>query len=498
MAVIPPRLFRFGLLALALLGCPVAAVAGSLINEAAHALVARAEPVTWIEGHRTGTAWKSPDGSSGYRTGRGSGAAGVGMALLGAYDTTDNAGYLNAASAAGDFLLSAQVPAVSGRWPAAYNPSGPADTAFTTFEDGAPGIADFLWQLYDRTGNARYATAALAGMDWEISNARAPQGQSCPPVCTWPQQDLSGGGTDNGLGRGIAGIAWAFDAFAERRAGVDPGRSARYAAYARAAAASLENQMVRTKLRDGEAAARIPEKAGAKVFAPGFESGSAGDAFLFYQLYLTTGRAQYRRDGDLLLAGVRADAVTDGSCAGLTWSVDSGKGKGIRASGVERGNAGIGWVALQVYKLLITREPSLAIKDLELARAAGDWLLSPCAAQTRNGKIQWSTDSRGRQVSTALANGAAGIGVFLYDLYHATGSPSYSEGAAEARKWIASAAQRNRDDVHWCETLRGDAWQSCGEPSWNRGEAGIVDMAARLDGWSLDMPGSEPGFESRR
>ncbi|HEY3778188.1 MAG TPA: lanthionine synthetase LanC family protein [Rhizomicrobium sp.] len=498
MLVIRPGLLRSSLFALAILAWPAAAGAGSLVNDVAHSLIARGEPVTWIDGHRTGSAWKSSVGKPAYRTGRSTGAAGIGLALLGAYDTTGNASYLSAAVAAGDFLAAAQVPADSGRWPALYNPPGPSNEAFTSFEDGAPGIADFLWQLYERTGNARYAFTALAGMDWEISKAVAPKGQSCPPVCVWPVQDPPANGVQNGIAHGVAGIAWAFNAFAERRAGVDPVRSARYAAYARAAAAWLEAQMVHAKVANGQSVARIPEEAGKDMVAPGFAAGSAGDAFLFYQLYLSTGRPQYRRDGDLLVAGLRADAVTDGSCAGVTWPADSRNGKAVRATGVERGNAGIGWAALQAYKLLITRQPALAIKDLELARAAGDWLLSPCALQDRNKKENWVVDSRGRQVSTTLANGAAGIGIFLYDLYSATGSPSYSEGAAEARKWIASAAQRNRDDVYWCQSLRGGVWQSCGEPSWSRGEAGILDMAARLDGWALDVPGAESGLERRR
>lgn len=459
------RLFHFGILALALLGWPAAAIAGSLVNEAAHSLIARAEPVTWIDGHRTGSAWRSPGNDPAYRTGRSGGAAGVGMALLAAYDTTGNAGYLNTAAAAGDFLVAAQVPADSGRWPAEYNPSGPTRNALTSFEDGAPGIADFLWQLYQHTGNARYASAALAGMDWEIAQAEPPKAQTCPPACIWPQQDFWADKIETGMSRGIAGIAWGFNAFAVQRAGVDPLRSARYALYARAAAAALERQMTRTKLPGGEIVARIPETFGAHDFSPGFAAGSAGDAFLFYQLYLTTGRPQYRRDGDLLLAGVRADAATDGICAGVSWPIDNGKGKSVRASGVERGNAGIGWVALEAYRLLISREPALAIKDLELARAAGDWLLSPCG---------------GRHVSTTLANGSAGIGIFLYDLFEATGSPSYREGALEARKWVASATQRKRDDM-----------------TWSRGEAGILDMAARLDGWSVDAPGAGRGFERR-
>lgn len=419
------RLRLLSLCALAMLALPPAAAAGSPVDQAARALIVRATPVTWVGDERTGSAWKNPADQS-WLTGRGNGAAGIGMAFLAAYDAVGRAAYLKEAGAAGDFLLAAQVPAGSGRWPTAYGPSGPAFTVSTSFEQGVPGIADFLWQLYERDGNARYAQAALAGMDWEAS------------------QFLSLDEHDNGLSHGLAGIAWTFNAFAERRAGVDSLRSVRYSALAQIAAANLQSQMVRTKLPRGGTIARIPEREGGHVFAPGFDEGAAGDAFLFYQLYRTTGRPQYRRDGDLLLAGLRADAATDGSCAGVTWAVDSGANRNIRESGVERGTAGIGWVALHAYRLLIAREPALAIKDLELARAAGDWLLSPCAKVERGGK-------------------SAGVASFLNELYRATGSPSYAEGAAKVRKSLAST------------------------PANVRG-ADIFDVAARMEGWPLGTP----------
>lgn len=471
------------------------ASAGSLVDEAAHALIARQEPVTWIDGQRTGSAWKSAAQSPDYRTDRALGAAGIGMAFLAAYDVTGNAAYLNSASAAGDFLLAAQLPADSGRWPSYYNPAGAADNDFTSFDEGAPGIADFLWRLYERTGNAVYASTALAAMDWEISEAETPEGQTCPSVCFWRWQDPARDRVYTGLGHGVAGIVWALDGFAARRAGVDPARSARYAAYARAGAAWLESQMVYVKLPGGKSVAKIPEIAGTAVFATGLQSGSAGDALLFYRLYASTGRAQYRRDADLLLAGLRADAVTDGTCAGVTWPLDNAPGRSIHSAGVGPGNAGIGWVALQAYKLLITREPALAIKDLELARAAGDWLLSPCAVHDQDEKAYWPEDSRHREIDTSLDKGAAGIGIFLYDLYGATGSPSYSEGAADSLRWIASVPVRGHAGLSWCEGLRSSVWRGCGETSWDLGAAGILDMAARFEGWPLDIPADVPGFD---
>ncbi|HEX3430289.1 MAG TPA: hypothetical protein VHT03_05330 [Rhizomicrobium sp.] len=489
------------LLPLALLFCAGsgAAVAGSLVDEAAQSLAARAEPVTWIEGHRTGSAWKSVIQTPHYQTDRDVGAASVGMGFLAAYDTTGSEAYLKAANAAGDFLIAAQLPNESGRWPDYYDPSGPAPYGFTSFDDGAAGISDFLWRLFERTGDARYQTTALAGMNWIISRAEAPRGRTCPAMCLWHWQDPAGAQVYTGMGEGVAGIAWTLNAFAQRRAGIDPAGAARFARFAQGAASWLESQMVRVKLPDGQDGAVVAEESGKPVYNTGFMSGAAGDAFLFYQLYASTGRAQYRRDADLLFAWVRAQAESDSSCAGLKWPVAAqGLGHHLYATGFEDGSAGIGWVAIQAYKLLIRREPALAIKDLQLARAAGDWLLSSCAGYQAHEKAYWP-EGQGRQiVHTSLDGGAPGIGVFLYDLYGVTGAPAYRNGAADAERWIESVTMHDHDGAYWCEDNRNGNWHLCGDPSWQWGTAGIVDFAARLKGWHLDIPGEETGFDRGR
>jgi hypothetical protein len=494
------RLGLLGVAAFALAFGASTAIAGSptLVDQAAHSLLARQQQVTWIDGHHTGSAWKSVIASPNFGTGRGSGAAGVGMGLLAAYDSTGNAAYLNAASEAGDFLLAAQTPGDSGRWPDYFNPSGPAEDGFTSFDNGAPGIADFLWRLYEHTGKATYATTSLSAMDWEISKAQSPLGQSCPSVCLWHWRAPATARIYTGMGDGVAGIAWAFNAFATRRAAMEPARAAGYAKYAQAGAAWLESEMTHPKLAHGEEAASIPERPGSKLFATGYNAGAAGDAFLFYQLYLTTGRNQYRHDGDLLLNWVRAQGVKDGSCAGLRWPVEStGHGSKVFATGFDDGAAGVGWVALQAYKLLINRSPAEAIKDLEMARAAGDWLLSPCAAHDKSEKAYWPDNEGRKLVHTNLDSGASGVAVFLYDLYVATGSPSYRNGASDAERWVASVAFDDHGASYWCGHVESGSWGLCREPSWRWGEAGIVDMAARLQGWPLDIPGEQPGLARR-
>lgn len=486
-------------LALVLIACPAAAMGAALVDEAAQGLANRSEPVTWIEGHRTGSAWKSIVQSPHYQTDRDMGAASAGMGFLAAYDTTGNDAYLRAASAAGDFLIAAQVPSEGGRWPDYYDPSGPAPYGFTSFDDGAAGISDFLWRLFERTGDARYQTTALAGMDWVISKAQAPKGKSCPAMCFWHWQDPSGREVYTGMGEGVAGIAWALNEFAQRRAGIDPAGAGRFARYAQSAASWLETQMVRVKLADGQEAAKMPEQPGARVYDTGFLSGSTGDAFLFYQLYLSTGRAQYRRDADLLFAWVRAQAESDSSCRGLKWPIETqGLGRSLYATGFEEGSAGIGWVAIQAYKLLIRREPALAIRDLQLARAAGDWLLSSCAGYQQHEKAYWPEDQGRQPVHTSLDSGAPGIGIFLHDLFEVTGAPAYRDGANDAQRWIESVTFHDHNGAYWCEHNRNGNWHLCGDPSWHWGAAGIIDFAARLNGWPLDIPGEEVGFARGR
>jgi len=469
-----------------------AAVAGSLIDDAAQSLVSRAEPTTWIEGHRTGSAWKSVVQAPHYQTDRDVGAAGAGMGLLAAYDTTGNEAYLKAAIAAGDFLVAAQVPNESGRWPDYYDASGPAPYGFTSFNDGAAGISDFLWQLFERTGDARYQTTALHGIDWIVSRAEAPKGKNCPGQCYWHWQDPADGQVYTGIGEGVAGIAWTLTEFAQRRSSIDPVAAAHYGRVAQGAAAWLESQMVRVKLPDGQDGAKMPEEPGKAVYDTGFLSGAAGDAFLFYNLYRSTGRAQYRRDADLLFAWVRSEAESDSSCPGLKWPAEAqGLGHTLYATGFGEGTAGIGWVAIQAYKLLIKREPGLAIKDLQFARAAGDWLLSPCAGYQQHQNAYWPGDQGRQIVHSSLEDGAAGIGLFLYDLFDVTGAPAYRNGAADAQRWIKSVAMHDRDGAFWCEHNRNGNWHLCGDPSWMWGTAGIIDFAARLKGWRLDIQGEE-------
>ena len=181
-----------------------------------------------------GWAWRSSIQAPHYQTDRDVGAASVGEGLLAAYAVTHDARYRRAAVSAGDFLLGVAEPADGGlRWPDWADPSGERSaTHYTSFDDGAAGISDYLWRLFRVTREQRFRDGALAGMRWLVAQA---EGASCPETsCSWRwTDDPSWRVGYNGVGMGQAGVVLALDAFADRTG------DRTFRAYARAGAARL-------------------------------------------------------------------------------------------------------------------------------------------------------------------------------------------------------------------------------------------------------------------
>jgi rhamnogalacturonyl hydrolase YesR len=425
-----------------------------------------------------GWAWRSAIQSPHLQTDRDVGAASVAMGFLAAWQTTRDRRYLDAARHAGDWLLAAAQPAESGvKWPDYDDsPQRISSTHFTSFDDGAAGISDLLWRLYQTTGDMRYRTGALAGMAWLKSQARGADGAPCPGECRWTWFE-NGSSIYTGIGQGIAGIGYTFDAFAERTG--DPS----YERYALSAAAYLERRMT----DDGA----IPEQPGTTAFDTGFLNGSAGDAFFFLRMYQRTGNARYLADARRLLTWVRSEERRQP--VGVAWPImiDPRHGNDNKlAAGVEEGNAGIGWVELQAYE--ITGDPV----DRQSAVASGDWLTA--IALANDDGLSWQEDLGRPLVHTSLDNGAPGIGWYLDDLWRVTGDARYEAGALAAAQWLESVAAMDRRGVYWFEHQVGapdsDQWRLPYEPSWHWGTAGIVAYFARLDGWAVDIPGEEPAL----
>src|SRR4051812_30150654 len=151
-----------------------------VVRMAADSLVARHRAMP-----KGGWAWRSAIQAPHHQTDRDVGAASIGEGLLAAYAVTHDPRYKQAAVKAGDYLLGVAEPAAGGlRWPDWADPSGRRSTThFTSFDDGAAGISDYLWKLFDVTRAQRFRTGALKGMRWLIARAEGPD---CPQVsCRW-------------------------------------------------------------------------------------------------------------------------------------------------------------------------------------------------------------------------------------------------------------------------------------------------------------------------
>jgi uncharacterized protein YyaL (SSP411 family) len=451
-----------------------AAADDTLLEAAANSLIAR-----HVQPSVGGWAWHSVIQAPNLQVDRDVGAASSGMGLLAAYETTNDATYLNAAAEAGTWLLAVAQPANGGlRWPD-YDNGGKRISPhhYSSFDDGAAGISDFLWRLYAATGNADFSNGAVAGMTWLESQAHAPAGSSCPQTsCYWIWDDYRDNQIFTGMGEGVAGIAYAFDTFAQ-----ETGDSS-YESYALAAASWLEAQIA--------ANGAIPEHPGTKQYDTGYLSGSAGDAFLFARLYQRTGNVRWLNDAETLESFVRAQGKAQAG-GGTAWPIEVGhQANAAFATGIEEGAAGIGWVELQLYAL--TGNAAY----LGVAESAGTWLLS--VETDMSGGVCWAKNSGGTTWHTSLDNGAPGIGWFLYDLSLADGNQTYDDAALAAQTWLQNVAFSDTNGSFWYENFtvspQNPRWHLAADPSWHWGLAGIAAYFARLDGWTTDIPGEQPGL----
>jgi hypothetical protein len=415
-----------------------------------------------------GWAWRSSIQAPHHHTDRDVGAASVGEGLLAAYAVTHDRRYRRAAVAAGDFLLGVAEPAAGGlRWPDWADPDGErSSTHFTSFDDGAAGISDYLWKLYRVTHERRFRTAAVAGMRWLVAQA---DGRACPETaCSWAwTDDPSWRVSYHGVGMGQAGVVLALDAFADRTG--DP----TFRVYARAGAARLR-QMTADGTRP------LPRGSEDPTFETGFLSGSAGAAYMFLNRW-----AHDRDHADLataraLLGWVNAQAVADGS-GGLSWLVS--RGAAAMPSGFELGAAGIAWVNLRAYRATGDR----GYRDV--ARRAAVWLRSVAVGGSAWAELPGDATV---PVHVGLDGGAAGIGWVLEDLARAGVEPVANRKVARAAlAGVRAGVARDRLGAFWfANRLRGRQ-RFRAEPSWHWGSAGIAAFAARLAGWAGRGPGGQ-------
>jgi len=284
------------------------------------------------------------------------------------------------------------------RWPDWADPDGERSaTHFTSFDDGAAGISDYLWRLFRVTHEPRFRAAAIAGMRWVVARA---EGAGCPfEPCAWTwTDDPLWRVAYNGVGMGQAGVVLTLDEFADRTG------DETFRAYARAGAAHL-----RALAANG--ALPLPRGSEDATAETGFLSGSAGAAYVFLQ--------RFARDGD------PADLAT--ARALLRRANEQPPASGEDAWGFELGLAGVAWVNLQAARA------TGAVEYREAARRAG--------ARLRNAPLQ---------VQAGVDSGTAGIAWVLEDLARAGVDPGANRRAARrALRSVRTAATGAEPSWHW-------------------------------------------------
>lgn len=420
-------------------------------------------------------AWTSAIQAPHRQTDRDVGAAGIAHGFLALAAATPDAAarerWLGGARAAGDFLLAA---ARDGRVPDYVDPGGPADRAYTSFDDGAAGVAEVLWRIGEATGEDRFREGARVSLQWVLDRAEGVDGLPCPQRCRWAWADVEGGGAPSyrhGMGEGQSGIVYALSVMGERLD--DP----ELTAHAAGGAAYLSSRL------DDDGG--LPERDDEPRRNTGFLSGTAGAAFVFLRMYQATGDERWRRDAEAALGFLDRTAQPAGR--GVTWPILLGAGSQAlvpdnpnRATGMEEGAAGIGWVSLQAHAIL--GDP----RHLERARAAGRWLVD--VSLTEPVGRAWAEYEGSPIVHTATNSGAAGTGWFLDSLGRVTGDDEFAGAARAARNWLLAVAT---PEHRWGATREAGRWTLGGEPSWHWGAAGAIGFLTRMAGGPVDSPGMQ-------
>ena len=437
-----------------------------------------------------------------YQTDRDVGAASVGMGFLALSEADpNNQQWVTAAKNTATWLAAvSKQDGHGGRyWPDYSDNQDVSESAYTSFDDGAIGIGDFFWQLYEKTNDPQYKQIAIESVQWTLSQAE-PYNKNGLSGYRWKWDT-----TDPkspyymGMGEGAAGITYALATFSQRLQPTDPALAARCTAYVKGSLNYIES--VRLTLAENTNISRtIPETGvagqdGDTTLNSGYLSGAAGDAYMYMSLYRIYGDKKYL-DAAIEILNWLSDSKNgplvkqdDGS---VTWrlSLDpQGGNVNHSATGVEEGNAGIGWTYLQAYEL--TKNKAY----LREAQSAANWLLK-VAIKNSDGSLSWHEDENPVNpiIHANLNNGAAGVGMFLQDIFIVTGKPSYHDAADRSILGLKNSAKSNNQGLYWNDN-GGDAPYS-NDPSWHWGTAGIIEFAQRLNGGPQDILGEQPGFPS--
>ncbi|HUB94156.1 MAG TPA: lanthionine synthetase LanC family protein [Verrucomicrobiae bacterium] len=494
-----------------------------LLTQSGAALEGLAQP------SQGGWAYESQIQGGNDQTDRDVGAASVGMgflALADRYPAGSHQWLTDAQHVATWLIAVSHTDSNGGIWWKDYvddpNQSNSQISTYTSFDDGSLGIGDFFWRLYEKTNNPQYKTFALGSVTWTLSQADT-VGTAYGTGYRWIWDTTTRNNSFNdpnappahymGMGMGVVGIINTLATYYQRTSNSDPVFAKQCLQYMQGALNYL--QSVRDTLgsaQQGGDSSALPEtgdlgQTGDTVENSGYLSGAAGAAYMYLNLYQIFGNRQYLTQAEGLLSWLTSSGGPEANVqTGIAWHIatdpqDSGNQDNAQvATGFEEGSAGIGWTFLQAYNVTGNAQ------YLTVARDAADWLLSPSVVVSDgHGGYSWPEDYNPTSpyIRPNLDNGAAGIGMFLYDLYAVTKDSTYLDAAQEAATWLDNTAIHRTQGAAtialWKDNDEGNIFT--GDPSWHWGDAGVADFLARLTGptnETLDIPGEQPGLIGAR
>jgi hypothetical protein len=450
-----------------------------------------------------------PNGEARYQTDTDVGAAGImrGFIVLAKLFPHDPR-WTDAARKTATWLTSVSIDDGKGGryWPDYVDANGTAsDSAYTSFDDGTMGVGNTFWELYELTGDEQYKETAMQAATWTMSKAENIGSSDNNATFRWRWDTANSSPYYMGMGEGVVGLVDTLALFRDRTKTTDPAFSAKCQHYIDGALRYIAK--VRKALGNNDGDSRALPETGVigqdddTVENSGYLSGAAGAAVMFeyLQRHDTSGSTKYRAEADRLFSWLNSTGsgpkvnFGDGTAA---WKLDldpQDVDNNHYANGVEEGLAGIGWAHLQAY--IVTGQE----KYLAIARQAADRLLK-VAIKGPNGQLSWREyqNPASPLVHANLNNGAAGIGMFLYDMSEALKKKDpvvaarYLAGAQGAQKWLMATAVHKGGLVYWHDYGRGDNNAPYSkDPSWHWGNAGIIAFLARMSGGTVDIPGEQ-------
>lgn len=482
--------------------------ADEFLAQVGDSLIALGEELIYRDGGK-GLRFRSQIEDGRPHTDRDIGAAGVIMGFLAlATKYPQDTHWLEAAKKASNWLraVSVEDPESGGRyWPDYADDGDVSSDVYTSFDDGAAGIADAFWELYAVTHDERDKQTALDGLRWLLAQAQVTGKNHKGDRWAWNATD-DGSAYYEGIGMGTAGEIYTLAKFYNRLKDSESQLAGQCMARLEGALNYLDSTRVALAREVADStdahAQAIPEtdtaegQEGNTAMNSGYLSGQAGVAFMYVALadanIFPKRKQEFLYKADSLYGWLDSVALVTVGNNAVAWrlSIDPKSGNDDHyATGVEEGNAGIGWSYLQAYGKTGDK------RYLQRAEQAANWLIK-VALRDKYGGFSWREDENppSQLVHTNLNNGAAGNLVFFRDLYRATGIPAYKDAAQRALSWLQRTAQHDGQHIYWNDFGKGDnnAKPYSRDPSWHWGSAGILAAMA----YSLDIPGEQRALRS--